>query len=125
MKNLHHTETCPVRDVLGRLGDKWSMLVLLTLNINGKLRFKEVRQTIDDISQRMLTETLKRLETDGLIERTAYSEIPPKVEYNLTELGKSLMPHIESLVQWAQENMETIIAKRNATCRHDKQEEEQ
>ena len=67
MKNLHHTGYCPVRDVIGRLGNKWSMLVLLTLKINGTLRFNEIQQTIDEISQRMLTETLKKPETDGLI----------------------------------------------------------
>lgn len=116
MKNLHHTGYCPVRDVIGRLGNKWSMLVLLTLKINGTLRFKEIQQTIDDISQRMLTETLKKLETDGLIERKSYNEIPPKVEYCLTELGKSLMPHIEALVRWAQDNMKMIMEKR--TARH-------
>lgn len=114
MRNLHHTGHCPVRDVIGRLGNKWSMLILLTLKINGRLRFKEIQQTIDDISQRMLTATLKQLETDGLVERKSYNEIPPKVEYNLTELGKSLMPHIESLVEWARENMEAIIEKRTA-----------
>lgn len=116
MKNLHHTGYCPVRDVIGRLGNKWSMLVLLTLKINGTLRFKEIQQTIDDISQRMLTETLKKLETDGLIERKSYNEIPPKVEYCLSELGKTLMPHIEALVRWARENMETI--KKNRTAKH-------
>ena len=116
MKNMHHTGYCPVRDVIGRLSNKWSMLVLLTLKINGTLRFKEIQQTIDDISQRMLTETLKKLETDGLIERKSYNEIPPKVEYCLTELGKSLMPHIEALVRWAQDNMKTIMEKR--TARH-------
>mgnify|MGYP000586288149 CR=1 FL=1 len=67
MKNFHPTGTCPIRDVLCRLGDKWSMLVLVTLNANGTMRFSDIHKTIDDISQRMLTVTLRTLETDGVL----------------------------------------------------------
>ena len=76
MKNFHPTGTCPIRDVLCRLGDKWSMLVLVTLNANGTMRFGDIHKTIDDISQRMLTVTLRTLEADGLVERKAYAEVP-------------------------------------------------
>ena len=100
-KNFHRMDACPVRDVLSRLGDKWTMLVLVTLKANGTMRFCDIQKTIGDISQRMLTVTLRSLETDGLIVRKVYAEVPPRVEYNLTETGCSLMPHIESLVGWA------------------------
>ena len=98
MENFHRMDACPVRDVLSRLGDKWTMLVLVTLKANGTMRFCDIQKTIGDISQRMLTVTLRSLETDGLIVRKVYAEVPPRVEYNLTETGCSLMPHIESLV---------------------------
>ena len=95
MKNFHPTGNCPVRDVLSRLGDKWSMLVLITLSANGTMRFSDIHKTIADVSQRMLTVTLRTLESDGLIERKVYAEVPPRVEYCLTERGLSLIPHIQ------------------------------
>lgn len=101
------------RDVLSRLGDKWTMLVLVTLKANGTMRFCDIQKTIGDISQRMLTVTLRSLETDGLIVRKVYAEVPPRVEYNLTEIGCSLMPHIESLVGWALEHMNDILNRRS------------
>ncbi|MDD3039807.1 helix-turn-helix domain-containing protein [Bacteroides sp.] len=112
MKNFHPTGNCPVRDVLSRLGDKWSMLVLITLNANGIMRFSDIHKTIDDISQRMLTVTLRTLEADGLVERKVYAEVPPRVEYYLTTTGGSLIPHIEGLVGWALENMNIILEHR-------------
>lgn len=113
MKNFHPTGNCPIRDVLSRLGDKWSMLVLVTLNTNGTMRFSDIHKSIDDISQRMLTVTLRTLESDGLLERTVYAEVPPRVEYHLTNTGKSLIPHIEGLVGWALEHMTDILEHRN------------
>ena len=113
MKNFHPIGNCPIRDVLSRLGDKWSMLVLITLNANGTMRFSDIHKTIADVSQRMLTVTLRTLESDGLIERKVYAEVPPRVEYNLTEIGCSLMPHIESLVGWALEHMNDILNRRS------------
>ncbi|GCB33908.1 winged helix-turn-helix transcriptional regulator [Bacteroides faecalis] len=112
MKNFHPTGNCPVRDVISRLGDKWSMLVLITLNANGTMRFSDIHKTIDDISQRMLTVTLRTLEADGLVERKVYAEVPPRVEYYLTETGGSLIPHIEGLVRWALKNMDVILEHR-------------
>ena len=98
MENFHPTGNCPVRDVLSRLGDKWSMLVLITLNANGVMRFSDIHKTIEDVSQRMLTVTLRTLEADGLVARKIYAEVPPRVEYCLTKTGHSLIPHIEALV---------------------------
>lgn len=112
MKNFQATEKCPVRHVLCRLGDKWSMLVLITLNANGTMRFSDIHKTIGDISQRMLTVTLRTLESDGLIERKVYAEVPPRVEYYLTDTGGTLIPHIEGLVGWALEHIEGILEHR-------------
>lgn len=109
MKNFHPTGNCPIRDVLSRLGDKWSMLVLTTLHANGTMRFNDIHKTIQDISQRMLTVTLRTLEADGLVQRKVYAEVPPRVEYCLTEVGRSLIPHVEALVGWALEHMEEIL----------------
>ena len=103
---------CPVRNVLSRVGDKWSMLVLFTLEGQPSIRFKELQRSIPDISQKILTATLKMLEVDGLINREAFPEVPPRVEYSLTEKGKSLLPLIDALLSWATDNMEDIIASR-------------
>ena len=103
---------CPIRNVLSRVGDKWSMLVLFTLENHNSQRFKELQRNIPDISQKMLTATLKTLEGDGLILREAFPEIPPRVEYSLTEKGQSLLPLINNLISWASENMEDIIESR-------------
>ena len=104
-------EHCPVRNVVDRIGDKWSMLVLLLLE-EEILRFNEIHKYIGTISQKMLTVTLKSLESDGLIKRTVFPQIPPKVEYELTPRGKSLLPHLYDLVKWAQNNMNDIKASR-------------
>ena len=103
---------CPIRNVLSRVGDKWSMLVFFTLESNDNQRFKELQRNIPDISQKMLTATLKMLEADGLIRREVFPEVPPRVEYSLTKKGKSLLPLIDNLLSWASENMEDIIESR-------------
>ncbi|MFY8020506.1 MAG: winged helix-turn-helix transcriptional regulator [Bacteroidia bacterium] len=104
---------CPVRGVLDRFGDKWSILVLIVLGEKTRLRFNEINKEIGpDISQKMLTVTLRSLEADGLVSRTVYPEVPPRVEYEITSLGKSLVPYINSLAKWANENMETIKESR-------------
>ena len=92
MKNFHHTENCPIRDILSRLSSKWAMLILITLDANELMRFNDLQKSIGDISQRMLSVTLRTLEADGLIGRKAYPEIPPRVEYSLTPRGLSLIP---------------------------------
>ena len=103
---------CPIRNVLSRVGDKWSMLILFTLENHPTIRFKELQRNIPDISQKMLTATLKALEADGLINREVFPEVPPRVEYALTEKGKSLLPLIDNLLTGASNNMEDIIASR-------------
>lgn len=103
---------CPIRNVLSRVEDKWSMLVLFTLESNNNQRFKELQRNIPDISQKMLATTLKMLEADGLILRVAFPEIPPRVEYSLTKKGESLLPLINNLISWASDNMEDIIESR-------------
>ena len=103
---------CPIRNILSRIGDKWSLLVLFTLETNSTQRFKELQRNIPDISQKMLTATLKTLEADGLVHREAFPEIPPRVEYSLSDKGKSLLPHIDSLLSWAMDNMGDILEQR-------------
>jgi DNA-binding HxlR family transcriptional regulator len=107
-----HGECLAVREVLNRVGDKWSVLVVALLG-DGKKRFSELRRAIEGISQRMLTLTLKGLERDGLITRTMYPTIPPRVEYELTELGRSLLIPITGLGVWASQNRERIQAARD------------
>ena len=98
---------CPVRGILDRLGDKWSTLVISNL-ADERLRFSEIKKRIPDISQRMLTETLRNLERDGVLLRSVYPSIPPRVEYSLTPLGHSLLPHVMALVSWALEHRSEI-----------------
>jgi DNA-binding HxlR family transcriptional regulator len=108
----HVASGCPaVREVLNRVGDKWSVLVVALLG-DGSKRFSELRRAIEGISQRMLTLTLKGLERDGLVTRTVYPTIPPRVEYELTKLGRSLLVPIMGLSKWAQANREKIQAAR-------------
>ncbi len=112
LKKYGDAEHCPVRNVLDRIGDKWSILILLILEEGSVLRFNELHSYIQSISQKMLAVTLKTLEADGLVERTVYAQIPPKVEYKLTPRGKSLLPHLHGLVNWAKLHMEEIRASR-------------
>jgi DNA-binding HxlR family transcriptional regulator len=108
----HVPAECPaVREVLNRVGDKWSVQVVGMLG-GGKKRFSELRHGIEGISQRMLTLTLKGLERDGLITRTVYPTIPPRVEYDLTKLGRSLLEPITGLAKWAGSNREKIQSAR-------------
>jgi DNA-binding HxlR family transcriptional regulator len=111
-KNFSLVEDCPVRNVLDRVGDKWSILIISILGEAGTQRFNELNHCIGNISQKMLTVTLKTLEADGLVSRKMYPTIPPKVEYTLTPLGQSLLPAIESLTKWASEHMPAILASR-------------
>lgn len=110
---------CPIRNVLARISDKWSLLVLFTLDKYGieAVRFKELQRQIPDISQKMLTVTLRTLVEDGYVTRTVYPEVPPRVEYALTDRSRSLLPHINSLISWALENQEPIMQdRRKAIC---------
>ena len=103
---------CPITDVIDRISDKWSVHAIIALGKNDKLRFGELKKSIHGISQRMLTVTLKHLEQDGLLTRTVYPQIPPKVEYQLTDVGKSLLAQLMHLSAWASENMQHILRAR-------------
>ena len=110
-------ENCPVRQVLDRIGDKWSTLIILMLGQHGVMRFNGLSQAIGDISQKMLTVTLRSLEADGLVSRKLYAEIPPRVEYELTKMGSSLLPLIKALECWAEENIGEIKKNRRKFVR--------
>ncbi len=103
---------CPIRNILARMSYKWSLLVIYALSQVEKMRFGDIRRAVPDISQKMLTVTLRTLEEDGFVTRTIYPEVPPRVEYALTIRAHSLLPHIQSLIVWAKENMEPIICDR-------------
>ena len=105
---------CPIRNVLARISGKWSLLVLYTLDRNGMspMRFNQLRRAILDISQKVLTTTLRTLETDGLICRKVFAEVPPRVEYSLTERALTLIPLVDSLINWAADNMADIVRDR-------------
>lgn len=107
---------CPIRNVLSRIGEKWPLLVLYTLNANSgaPMRFKALQRGIPDISQKMLTLTLRTLEEDGLVSRTIFPEVPPRVEYTLTERAQTLLPLVDALIGWAMENFDPIMEDRRS-----------
>ena len=108
--HMHVTEDCrAVSEVLQRIGDKWSILVVGRLGA-GPMRFSELRKVIGGISQKMLTQTLRTLERDGLVYRTIYAEVPPRVEYKLTPLGQTLCAPIAAIRDWAEANINEVSA---------------
>lgn len=113
MKDYFDPSACPVRSVLTQIGDKWSYLTLFLLN-TGSHRFSELARALPDISQRMLTQTLRKLERDGLVLRTVTPSIPPRVDYELTELGQSLLPLLQKLADWASMRKPQIEQARQA-----------
>lgn len=109
-------EICPVRNVIARFGNKWALLILLVISENEPIRYNELGRKIPDISSRVLSGTLRTLEADGLVSRRLYNEVPARVEYSLTDIGRSLIPIILKLTEWAQNNMKTIISHRKETA---------
>ncbi|CAN5489842.1 helix-turn-helix domain-containing protein [soil metagenome] len=107
-------EQCPVRDVLDRLGDRWSVLILSELAPGEAVRFSELRRAIGDISPRMLSQTLRTLETDGLVKRTVFASVPPRVDYAMTALGDSFFEHLGPLIRWADRHHDQVRAARAA-----------
>jgi len=103
---------CPVKDIVARFGDKWSIYTILMLGKHETLRFNELKGQIAGISQRMLTVTLRSLEEDGLVSRKIYNEIPPRVEYALTALGHSLLVQLLGLADWAKLNINQVLEAR-------------
>lgn len=103
---------CPIRNVLARVGDKWSLLVLYNLQHREPVRFKELQRQIPDISQKSLTQTLRTLEEDGFVSREVFPEVPPRVEYSLTARAHSFLPLVGNMINWAKENMDEIIKDR-------------
>jgi DNA-binding HxlR family transcriptional regulator len=103
---------CPVRDILDKVGDKWSMLVVIELS-GGERRFSELRRGIPDISQKMLTQTLRMLQRDGLVARQVFPTVPPAVSYSLTALGHSLLEPFTALIEWADRNHPIVAAARD------------
>ena len=104
---------CPSRQVLGRVADKWTMLVLSALSAEEVLRFSELRRRVEGVTQKMLTQTLRGLERDGLVERTVYPTVPVTVEYRLTVLGHSLAAAVSVIKAWAYENIEELERARD------------
>ena len=117
---LHNEETrdvlfpdCPIRHVLSRVGDKWSLLALHTLEQSAEpVRFNVLQRALPDISQKVLTTTLRTLEEDGFVVRTVYAEVPPRVDYRLTGRAQSFMQACTPMIQWAVANLEDIVAER-------------
>lgn len=104
---------CPIRNVLSRVGDKWSLLVMHTLmEHTAPMRFSAIRKAVPDISQKVLTTTLRNLEEDQFVERIVYAEVPPRVEYRILERGKSFMAACQPMIQWAIEHLSEIVKHR-------------
>lgn len=105
-------QDCPIRNVLAHVCGKWSLLVMYVLKQNDTIRFNALNKAIPDISQKVLTTTLRSLEADGFITRHIYAEVPPRVEYSLTERGRSFIPLVENMISWAKDNMAGILKDR-------------
>jgi DNA-binding HxlR family transcriptional regulator len=111
-------EDCEVRQILDRIADKWSLLVIALLDVD-TMRFTELKRRIDGISQRMLTVTLRQLERDGMVRRTVHPVVPPRVDYELTDLGRSLHATVQSLVVWTEAHQADVAAARSRFDRAD------
>jgi DNA-binding HxlR family transcriptional regulator len=111
----HSSGDCPIADLLARLGDKWSLLVLAALSeaVGSQLRFSELMRVVHGISQRMLTTTLRHLERDGILTRRIYAEVPPKVEYTLTARGQELLVPVKAIIAWLSNEWPEIAKSRH------------
>lgn len=106
---------CPTRQLLDRIGDRWTVLVIGSL-AGGPQRFTELARRIEGVSQKMLTQTLRALENDGMVTRTLYPQVPPRVEYQLTDLGETLRAPLKALEDWATTHMATVLTHRGASA---------
>ena len=123
LKKYTCIDSCPVRNVISRFSGKWAILILCVLSENETTRFSAIGKAIPDISPKVLSETLKGLETDGLISRRMYAQIPPRVEYSLSEKGLSLMPHLHGLIDWAINYLDTFpsVLLKTGNSKNDRQ----
>jgi DNA-binding HxlR family transcriptional regulator len=106
-------EYCKAAPMLEWLGNKWALVVLVKISENEPVRFIELYRNIPSVSEKVLSQVLKQLTTDGIIERQLYPDVPPRVEYSITDLGKTLLPHVEALIKWGQDNFEQIMINRH------------
>ena len=105
-------EYCKAAPMLEWLGNHWAFVVLVKISESEPVRFNELYRNIPSVSEKVLSQVLKQLTTDGIIERQLYPDVPPRVEYSITDLGKTLLPHVEALIKWGQENFEQIMINR-------------
>lgn len=103
---------CKASPLLEWLGNKWALVVLVRISESGPVRFNELYRSIPSVSEKILSQVLKQLTIDGIIERELFPEVPPRVEYSISELGKTLIPFIEALMKWGQENYDNIMVNR-------------
>ncbi len=108
-----YSSDCPSRQVLDRIGDKWTVLIVLSLE-RGTLRFSQLRSAVAGITPKVLTQSLRTLERDGIVTRRVYAEVPPRVEYTLTELGESLNAPIQAIADWAERHVGEVLDARDA-----------
>lgn len=105
-------EYCKAAPMLEWLGNKWALVVLVKISENEPVRFNELYRNIPSVSEKVLSQVLKQLTTDGIIERQLFPDVPPRVEYSITDLGKTLLPHVKALIKWGQDNFEQIMINR-------------
>ncbi len=107
-------EYCKAAPMLEWLGNKWALVVLVKISENEPVRFNELYRNIPSVSEKVLSQVLKQLTVDGIIQRELFPDVPPRVEYSVTDFGRTLLPHVEALIQWGQENFEQIMINRQA-----------
>ncbi len=107
-------EYCKAAPMLEWLGNKWALVVLVKISENEPVRFNEIYRNIPSVSEKVLSQALKQLTVDGLIRRELFPDVPPRVEYSATDLGKTLLPHVEALMKWGQDNFEQIMINRQS-----------
>ncbi|MCM1139474.1 MAG: helix-turn-helix transcriptional regulator [Muribaculum sp.] len=110
-------EYCKAAPMLEWLGNKWALVVLVKISENEPVRFNELYRNIPSVSEKVLSQVLKQLTTDGIIERQLYPDVPPRVEYSITDLGKTLLPLVDALIKWGQDNFEQIMINRHNKIR--------
>lgn len=108
-------EYCKAAPMLEWLGNKWSLVVLVKISENEPVRFNELYRNIPSVSEKVLSQVLRQLTTDGIIRRELFPDVPPRTEYSVTDFGKTLLPHVEALLSWGRENFEQIIKNRQNT----------